>query len=82
MRIERANHTNDKGWYFGKWNSTIDISVGYANKGIDEPHLHTKISEVYLIARGTSVMRVENESIILSAGDVIFLKVRQTTFTL
>jgi len=74
MRIERANHTIDKGWYFGKWNSEIDISVGYANKGVDEPHLHTKISEIYLVARGTSVLRVENESIKLSAGDVIVIE--------
>jgi mannose-6-phosphate isomerase-like protein (cupin superfamily) len=74
MRIERANYSNDKGWYLGLWNSNLPISVGYANIGVNEPHLHTQITEIYLVARGTSVMRVEHETITLSFGDIIVVE--------
>jgi quercetin dioxygenase-like cupin family protein len=47
--------------------------VGYANAGIDEPHFHTGITEIYLVARGKSLIRVEEETIILSTGDVIIV---------
>lgn len=74
MRIERANPSVNKGWYVGPWNSTLNISVGYANVGIDEPHVHTRITEIYLVARGTSRLRVEYETVTLSAGDMIALE--------
>jgi mannose-6-phosphate isomerase-like protein (cupin superfamily) len=74
MWILRSNFTNQKGWYAGPWNSDPPISVGYANAGIDEPHLHQRITEIYLIARGTSVIRVERETITLSAGDVLVVE--------
>ena len=61
MRIERGGLTHPKGWYADPWNSELTISVGYANSGIDEPHWHTKITEVYLIARGASVVQLEAE---------------------
>jgi mannose-6-phosphate isomerase-like protein (cupin superfamily) len=74
MQILRSDITNQKGWHTGPWNSDLPISVGYANAGIDEPHLHQLITEVYLIARGTSVVRVERETITLSAGDVLVIE--------
>lgn len=74
MRIERANPSNAKGWYAGPWNSTLAIAVGYANVGIDEPHVHTQISEIYLVARGTALLRVEQETVPLAAGDMIVVE--------
>lgn len=74
MRLERANPDLDKGWYVGPWNSDLAVSVGYANTGIDEPHVHSRITEVYMIARGTSEIRVEQETITLRAGDVIVVE--------
>jgi len=71
MRIEHADPTVDKGWYAGPWNSDLTLSAGYANKGIDEPHLHTQITEIYLVARGSAEIRVEQQTITLSAGDMI-----------
>jgi len=49
------------------------VSVGYANEGIDEPHVHKRITEVYLVARGTE-MRVEQETVTLESGDVIVIE--------
>jgi mannose-6-phosphate isomerase-like protein (cupin superfamily) len=74
MRIERAKSSIDKGWYASPWNSTISISVGYANVGLNEPHLHIQITEIYLVARGTSVIQVERETITLAADDIIIVE--------
>ncbi|MDQ4128946.1 MAG: cupin domain-containing protein, partial [Actinomycetota bacterium] len=54
--------------------SNPPVSVGYANEGIDEPHAHSKVCEMYLVAKGTSVLRVEQKTVSLSAGDVLFLE--------
>ncbi len=74
MRIERADPNASKGWYVGHWNSDLPVSVGYANEGIDEPHVHHRITEIYLVARGTSEMRVDQETVTLEAGDVIVIE--------
>jgi hypothetical protein len=58
MRVERADPAVVKGWYLGSWNSDLPIAIGYAPKGIDEPHIHTRMTEIYLVARGTSELRV------------------------
>lgn len=73
MRIERADPSLGKGWFAGRWNSSLDISIGYACHPPDEPHLHTEIHEVYLIARGTCTVRIEHETLRLRAGDVLIL---------
>ena len=74
MRIERAAADVAKGWYAGPWNSDLTISVGYANAGIDDPHVHSRLTEIYLVARGESVMRVEHETVTLQAGDMIVIE--------
>lgn len=71
MRIETTDPAIAKGWYWGPWNASLAISVGFANTGVDEPHLHREMTEIYLIARGTAEMRIENETIRLSAGQAI-----------
>ena len=73
MEIAHADRS-DKGWYFGPWNSVLPIAVGYANRGIDEPHVHSQIMEIYLVARGTAEIRVERQTIRLSPGDVILVE--------
>ncbi len=74
MRLEHADLTAAKGWYAGPWNSELSIAIGYANAGIDEPHLHKQITEIYLVACGTSQIRVEQETITLHAGDMIIIE--------
>lgn len=74
MRLEHAHPAQAKGWYAGPWNSTLPISVGYANTGLDEPHVHTRIAEIYLVARGTAVIRVEQASIMLAPGDMLVVE--------
>ncbi len=74
MRCEHADLTATKGWYVGPWNSELPIAIGYANAGIDEPHVHTQITEIYLVARGASQIRVEQETITLHRGDMIIIE--------
>ncbi len=73
MRLEKAD-TADKGWLIGAWNSPLALSIGYANRGIDEPHLHRQMTEIYLVARGTAEIRVEQHKIELQAGDVLVIE--------
>lgn len=74
MRLGKADASADKGWFIGPWNSDMPIPIGYANKGIDEPHEHCGMFEVYLVACGTAVARIEHESVTLSSGDVLVVE--------
>ena len=74
MRIEKANQSIAKGWYLGPWDSDLDISIGFANKGVNEPHLHKRMMEIYSIACGTVEMRVDMQTIVLTEKDVILVE--------
>lgn len=71
MRIEKADPSVPKGWYLGPWNSGLNISLGFANEGVDEPHVHLRMTEIYLMARGTAWMRIGGCLVELAAGDAI-----------
>jgi mannose-6-phosphate isomerase-like protein (cupin superfamily) len=74
MRIEKADPNKAKGWYLGPWNADLGISLGYANAGIDEPHFHREMTEVYFMAQGTATLRIEKETLLLAEGDVIVIE--------
>ena len=69
MRLARADERPSKGWHLGPWNSDLPVSIGFANEGLDEPHLHERITEIYLVARGTATVRVEQETLVLEPGE-------------
>jgi mannose-6-phosphate isomerase-like protein (cupin superfamily) len=74
MRVETADKAQAKGWLCGPWDSDLGISLGYANKGVDEPHVHRQMTEIYFMARGTATMRVENETIELVQDQVLVIE--------
>lgn len=74
MRLETADMAQAKGWYCGPWDSDLNLSVGYANTGVDEPHVHQQMTEIYFMARGTAVMRVEDETIELRPGQILVIE--------
>ncbi len=74
MRIEKVDKSIAKGWYMGPWDSELDISLGFANEGVDEPHLHQRMTEIYFMARGMVEMRVEQETLLLGAEDMIVVE--------
>ena len=63
-----------KGWYGGAWNWGLPVAIGYANKGIDEPHEHARLTEVYLVATGTARARVDHGDVTLGPGDVLVIE--------
>ena len=74
MRIEKSDPSKPKGWYAGPWNSALGISIGYANQGVDDLHLHRTMTEVYLIARGSVEMRIEGETVIAHEGEAVMVE--------
>lgn len=74
MRLEHIDPLVGKGWSLGPWDSDLPVSVGYANQGIDEPHVHGRVTEIYLVAHGTSVIRIEETSITLVPGDILVVE--------
>ena len=72
--VMRVDSESDKGWYLGPWNSQLEVSVGYARRPPDEPHLHRSVHELYLVARGTCRVRVEGRTLELSAGELLHLR--------
>ncbi len=74
MRICSLDPTAAKGGYAGPWNCRLAVSVGYANRAIDEPHVHTAITKVHLAAQGSSTVRVEGETVALRPGDMLVIE--------
>ena len=74
MRIECAHPAVANGWYAGPWNSELPVSVGYAHGGIDDPHLHLRVTEVYLVAQGWAEVRIERETVRIAAGDMLVIE--------
>jgi mannose-6-phosphate isomerase-like protein (cupin superfamily) len=72
MRLERATGAR-KGWLAGPWDSELGVSLGFATEGVDEPHVHARITEIYLVAHGSSSVRVEHETLELREGDVLIV---------
>ncbi len=73
MRLKRAD-ASEKGWLAGPWDSDLQVSIGFANGGVDEPHVHSAITEVYLVARGSASIRVERDTIELHERDVLVVE--------
>ena len=74
MHIEKASFVAEKGWCIGPWNSSVSISVGFANQGINEPHYHERITEIYMVARGNVEVRIEQETVHLVQNDVLVIE--------
>ena len=71
-----------KGWFIGPWDSSVPVPVGYANEGIKENHLHHRMYEIYLVAKGSSTAVVNNEEVVLQAGDMLVVEPGEVhTFT-
>ena len=73
MRHFRVPLGDPKGWLAGPWDSSLPVSIGYASEGVDEPHLHPTLTEVYMVARGTSQLRVGLETLELVPGSVVIV---------
>jgi len=72
MRIARDDDSRPaKGWYFELAHDALPF-IGFANEGVDEQHYHRELCEVYLVARGTSMIVVDGTPITLCPGNVTY----------
>jgi mannose-6-phosphate isomerase-like protein (cupin superfamily) len=69
-----ATPDSGKGWFVGPWNSTVPIAVGLADRGVDDPHRHDQMYEIYLVARGSSIARVAERDVHLGPGDMLVVE--------
>jgi hypothetical protein len=74
LRIHHSSPSAPKGWFEGPWNSDLGLSLGFANEWINEPYLHSALTEIYLVASGTATVRVERGEVCLSRGDVVIIE--------
>lgn len=71
-----------KGWFVGPWNSKVPVAVGYANEGVNEPHYHAEMYEIYLVAQGESAAFINGRAVRLKAGSVLIVEPGEVhTFT-
>ncbi len=74
MLLARNDETSPaKGWYLQLTDPALP-AIGFACKGINEPHYHRCLREVYLVARGNSTLFVNGEVVELEPGDVIVVE--------
>ena len=74
MKIARNDDARPpKGWYLELADEALPL-IGFANEGVDEPHYHEKLCEVYLVARGASTIVVDGTPITLRPGDVVVVQ--------
>jgi mannose-6-phosphate isomerase-like protein (cupin superfamily) len=74
MLIARNDETSPaKGWYLQLSHPALP-AIGFANQGVNEPHCHRELREVYLVARGSSTMVIDGTDVPLRAGDVIVVE--------
>jgi mannose-6-phosphate isomerase-like protein (cupin superfamily) len=63
-----------KGWFAGPWNSPVPVAVGWADRGVDVPHRHDQMHEIYLVARGESTALVDGVTVHLGPGDMLVVE--------
>ena len=73
-REVQAKPDGGKGWFLGPWDSSLPVAVGWADRGVNDPHRHDGMNEVYLVAHGTSVVVVAGREISLVSGDVLVVE--------
>lgn len=70
-RSVSSTSSSGKGWFAGPWNSGVPVAVGWADRGVDDPHRHSQMHEIYLVARGQSRALVDGVEVQLTAGDML-----------
>lgn len=63
-----------KGWFVGPWNSKVPVAVGWADQGVNQPHRHDQMCEIYLVARGESVAVVAGRTIHLRPANILVVE--------
>ena len=82
MIHRRIDKASVKGWLAGPWDSDVPVAVGYATAGVDEPHRHERMFEVYCVAGGSARALVAGRQVTVASGDMLVVKPgEEHTFT-
>ena len=74
MRIARNDPTRPaKDWYRELIGPELPL-IGFANQGVNDRHYHRQTYEIYLVARGSSTIVVDDIPVILHEGDVLVVE--------
>ncbi len=80
--IKRSVDATGKGWFLGPWDSPVPSAIGFADVGVDDPHTHDAMYEIYLVAKGRSTAVVAGDVVDLGVGDVLVVEPGEAhTFT-
>ena len=71
LRSSTVTPEDGKGWFAGPWDSTLPVAVGWADRGVNRPHRHDQMTEIYLVARGESTAVVAGVAVRLAPGDML-----------
>ena len=69
-----VDKSKKKAWLLGPWESKVPIPVGYANHGVNEMHYHKHMFEIYLVAKGESIVVVDNKIVTINSGDMLVVE--------
>jgi len=73
-REVHAHPDEGKGWLVGPWDSALPVAVGWADRGVGDPHRHDQMNEIYLVACGSSVAVVAGHRLELVACDMLVVE--------
>jgi mannose-6-phosphate isomerase-like protein (cupin superfamily) len=62
-----------KAWYTELAQPDLPF-VGFANEGVNERHYHRQAFEIYLVARGSSTVVVDDATVVLQPGDALVVE--------
>lgn len=74
MRLARNDPARPpKAWYAELAHPDLPF-IGFANQGVNDRHYHRQAHEVYLVARGSSTIVVNDATVVLHPGDVLVVE--------
>ena len=76
--IKRTVDTTGTGWWVGPWNSAVPIAAGYADIGVNEPHTHYRMHEIYLVPEEQAGRSLVTKRSSLGVGDVLVVEPGET----
>ena len=74
MRIARNDPSRPaKDWYHELAQPGLPF-IGFANQGVNDRHYHRQANEIYLVARGSSTIVVDDVPVVLHEGDALVVE--------
>ena len=70
MIVANQDGLHGEAWFVGPWNSEVPASLSFGGRIGRELHVHDEMFEIYLVARGSARIRVDDIVYELRAGNI------------